>query len=102
MILIAQGAETAEITPAEAAMMAYAEKIVHDASTITQADIDELRQHGLSDTEIFEIATTAAIRCFFSKTLDALGADPDEVYLNLADDLREVLTVGRPIVNHLK
>ena len=45
----------------------------------------------------FDITTTATARCFFSKTLDALGAEPDEVYLTLEKELRQTLTIGRPI-----
>jgi hypothetical protein len=64
---------------------------------ITQEDVDSLQAHGFSDPEIFDITATATARCFFSKTLDALGAEPDEIYMGLEDDLRETLTVGRPI-----
>ena len=95
--LIARDYRTAGPTAAEVAMMAYAEQIARDATAISQEDIDTLRDHGFSDPEIFDIATTATARCFFSKTLDALGAQADEVYLGLEDGLRETLTVGRPI-----
>jgi hypothetical protein len=44
-----------------------------------------------------DVVLTAAARCFFSKTLDALGAEPDSAYWNLDPGLRDALTVGRPI-----
>ncbi len=94
---IAQDYQTAVLTPAEVAMMTYAEQIVLDATVVTQAHIDTLHQHGFTDTEIFDITTTAAARCFFSKTLDALGAAPDEAFMALDETLRQSLTVGRPI-----
>ena len=94
---IAQDYQSAELTPAEVAMMAFAEQIVRDATAITQAHIDTLHQHGFSDPEIFDITTIATARCFFSKTLDALGAEPDEAFLALDENLRQALTVGRPI-----
>ena len=94
---IAQDYQTADLTPAEVAMMAYAEQIVLDATAVTQAHIDTLHQHGFTDAEIFDITTTAAARCFFSKTLDALGASPDEAFMALDETLRQSLTVGRPI-----
>jgi uncharacterized peroxidase-related enzyme len=94
---IARDYQTADLTAAEVAMMAYAEQIARDATAITQEDIDALREHGFSDAEIFDIAATATARCFFSKTLDALGAQADEVYQGLEEGLRETLTVGRPI-----
>jgi uncharacterized peroxidase-related enzyme len=94
---IAQDYHTADLTPAEIAMMAYAEQIVRDATAVSQADIDNLRAHGFTDAEIFDIAATTTARCFFSKTLDALGAEPDAVYLDLDEELRRTLTIGRPI-----
>jgi hypothetical protein len=57
--------------------------------------VDGLRAYGLSDAEILDIVLTAAARTFFSKVLDALGAEPDAVYLNMAQELRQALTVGR-------
>jgi uncharacterized peroxidase-related enzyme len=94
---IARDYHSADLTPAEIAMMAFAEQIVKNATAINQNHINELRQHGLSDAEIFDIAATATARCFFSKTLDALGAEPDVKYLELEENLRKTLTVGRPI-----
>lgn len=99
LTLIAKDFHTAELTPAEVAMMDFAEKIVRDASKITQAEIEALKKHGFSDAEIFDITTTATARCFFSKTLDALGAEPDEIYLTLERELRQTLTVGRPLAD---
>ena len=44
-----------------------------------------------------DVVLAAAIRCFFSKTLDALGVEPDAQYRELDPDLVDALTVGRPI-----
>ena len=63
--------------------MAFAEKVVADATSITEADVEELRAHGLSDGEIFDVVLAATIRCFFSKTLDALGVQPDAEFAQL-------------------
>ena len=71
------------MSPADVKLMEFAEKVVRDATAITQSDVDTLRKHGFSDTEIFDITAAAAARCFFSKTLDALGALPDESYKDL-------------------
>jgi alkylhydroperoxidase family enzyme len=82
---------------ADRAIMAFAEQVVDDATSITQADVDELRAHGLTDGEICDVVLAAAARCFFSKTLDALGAQPDAAYRELDPSFTEPLTVGRPI-----
>ena len=44
-----------------------------------------------------DVVLAAAARCFFSKTLDALGVRPDASYRELDPELREALVVGRPI-----
>ncbi len=82
---------------ADRAIMVFAEKVVVDATAITETDVEELRRHGLSDEEIFDVVLAATIRCFFSKTLDALGVQPDAEFAQLDPGFREPLTVGRPI-----
>ncbi len=89
--------EAAELGPEERAVMDLADQVARDATAVTQADIDRLRTLGLSDAEIVDVVLAAAARCFFSKTLDALGAEPDAKYSELEPALRDALTVGRPI-----
>lgn len=88
---------TAGLGAAETAIMDFATRIAADATSVTQAHIDELRGHGLSDGEILDVALAAAARCFFTKVLDAMGAEPDAAYQDLEPELRDALTVGRPI-----
>jgi uncharacterized peroxidase-related enzyme len=79
------------------AIMRLAERVAQDATQVTQADIDELRALGLVDAEVFDVVATAALRAFFSKTLDGLGVLADASYAELEPRLRDALTVGRPI-----
>jgi alkylhydroperoxidase family enzyme len=79
------------------AIMELADKVVVDATSVTEADFDRLRALGLDDAEIMDVVLAAAARCFFSKTLDALGVQPDASYNELDPALRDALTVGRPI-----
>ncbi|HZD88058.1 MAG TPA: hypothetical protein VE088_08650 [Gaiellaceae bacterium] len=85
------------LPPEDRAVVAFAERIVDDAFSITQADVDELRGHGLTDEDIVNVVLAVTARCFFSKTLDALGVEPDASFAELPTALREALTVGRPI-----
>jgi uncharacterized peroxidase-related enzyme len=87
------------LEPREHVMMAFVEKVVLDASRITPADIEALRSHGYRDEEIFDLAATAAARCFFSKLLDALGVQADSAFNDLDPALRQALTVGRPVAH---
>ena len=101
LLAIAAGREDEVLEPIDAAIWRYARKIARDASQVTAADIEELREsHGLSDKEIFDIAANAASRCFFTKLLDSLGVDADQGFMDIDPDLRQALTVGRPIADH--
>ena len=94
---IARDHRTAGLDDVDVAVMDLAEKVATDATSITQADVDRLRALGLSDEDVLDVVLAAAVRCFFSKTLDALGAEPDAVYNELEPVLRDSLTVGRAI-----
>jgi uncharacterized peroxidase-related enzyme len=89
----------AGLDPVDVAVMDLAEKVVEDATSVTEADLDGLRALGLSDAEIFDVVVAAAARCFFSKVLDGIGARPDKKYAELEPGLRDALTVGRPIAD---
>ena len=77
-------------------MLAFAEKIIQHAYKVTPRDIEGLRSHGFADVEILDMAAAASARSFFSKLVDALGAEPDPAYQALESNLREALAVGRP------
>jgi uncharacterized peroxidase-related enzyme len=81
----------------DVAVMELAEQVVTDATSVTEADVERLRALGLSDGEIVDVVLAAAARCFFSKTLDALGVEADAVYAELDPALRDSLALGRPI-----
>jgi uncharacterized peroxidase-related enzyme len=83
----------------DVAVMDLAERVVDDATSIGDADLQRLRELGLSEAEIMDVVLAASARCFFSKTLDALGVLPDAGYAELEPDLREALVVGRPIAD---
>jgi uncharacterized peroxidase-related enzyme len=82
---------SAGLDETEAAVMDLAAKVVVDATSVEQADIDRLRALGLSDQDILDVVLAAAVRCFFSKVLDALDAEPDAKYAGADSALR----VGR-------
>ena len=81
------------------AVMDLAEKVVDDASRIGDADLQPLRDLGLSDTDIMDVVLAAAARCFFAKTTDAMGVQPDAKYRELDPELLDALVVGRPIAD---
>jgi alkylhydroperoxidase family enzyme len=85
------------VSDEERAVQELARKVVADATAVTQEDIDKLRGFGLTEDEVFDVVLAAAARAFFSKTLDALGVAPDAAFRELPPEVREPLTVGRPI-----
>jgi len=96
MLSIVKDYRNAGLTTEEVALMALAKKIIRKAGDVNEVDIQELREFGLSDEEILDVVLVIDMRAFFSKTIDALGADPDDVYKDLDPRLIEALAIGRP------
>ena len=94
---IARDRNGAGLDAVDIAVIDLAERVVDDAAGIEEAELQGLRDLGLSDEEIMDVVLAAAARCFFSKTLDALGVQADAALRALDPELRDALTVGRPI-----
>lgn len=88
----------ATLDATDRAVVALAAKVARDASSVTAADIDELRAQGLAEDEIVDVVMAASARSFFTKVLDGLGVQADfELGQALDPDVRSQVTVGRPI-----
>src|SRR5438309_9514648 len=61
----------------DVAVMDLAERVVDDATSIGDADLQRLRDLGLTDTEIMDVVLAAAARRLLSNPLAALGLLPD-------------------------
>jgi uncharacterized peroxidase-related enzyme len=94
---LAQAPSAAGLSDEEQAIVDYATKVAGDPASVDESDIERLRQAGLSDTEIFDVAAAAAARCFFASLSDALGTLPDPVFRERMPDLVDALAVGRPL-----
>ena len=94
---IARDHRDAGLDEIDVAVMDLAERVVDDAASIDDADLQKLRDLGLGETDIMDVVLAAAARCFFSKTLDGVCAQPDSTFLELDAELRDALVVGRPI-----
>ena len=75
---------SAGLDPGDLAAMDFADKIAADPTAATAADVQALREAGLSEQDIFQVVLAVTIRRFFAGTLDATGAEPDPVYDSLA------------------
>jgi uncharacterized peroxidase-related enzyme len=96
---IAVDHHAAGLDATDVAVMDLAGKVADDATAVTQEDIDRLRELGLSDEEVIDVVLAAALRSFFSKTLDGLGVQADARYAEVDAGLRDALVVGRPIAD---
>ncbi|QCO99547.1 carboxymuconolactone decarboxylase family protein [Arthrobacter sp. 24S4-2] len=90
LVQIARDYHNAGLSPAEVAMMEYAERLSTDAVAMTDTDTLELRDHGFTDREILDITLAAAARNFMSRTLQAIAAEVD-VPTKLSPQLRAAL-----------
>jgi uncharacterized peroxidase-related enzyme len=97
MVAIATGTEDA-LDEVDRAVLAFAGQVARDATAITEADVDALREVGLADDEIADVVFAAAARSFFTKVLDGFGVQADhQLGEQFEPGVRDQLIVGRPI-----
>jgi alkylhydroperoxidase family enzyme len=86
------------LSPAELAMAVWARKVARDPNRTSAADVQELRDAGFSDSQIFAITVFVALRIAFSTVNDALGVCPDAALRSTApQEVLDAVTFGRPI-----
>ena len=91
----------AGLSPRDVAMLEFATAVATRSHTVSEANIDELRTHGFTDEQIFDIAVCVGIRNCYSRLIDAVGAAPDPALLDLEPaSLRTALAVGRALPQH--
>lgn len=77
--LTALSENMADVTPERVqAIVAFAVKSAKTPTAVGQADYDALREMGISDAEIVEIVTLAALGVYLDVLADALKVDVDE------------------------
>ena len=78
------------------ALTTWARQVVVDPNATSPADVQSLRDVGLSDRAVFEATAHIAFRLAFSTVNDALGAAPDAQVAEAAPEaVREAVTFGR-------
>lgn len=97
VIAMARGETPISLSAAEGALLRFARHVARDASSVTAEEVAELKAHGYSDAEVFDIAAVAAGRAFFTKIIESLGVAADAPLREMSAELRAALTVGRPI-----
>jgi len=82
------------------AVYEFAAKVATDAASVVQADVDRLRETGLSDADVADVVYAASARSFFTRVLDGLGAQLDtQTAAALPAELLQSMIVGRPVAD---
>ncbi len=72
----------ADVTPRQRAMLEFAMKVSLESHTVGDPDYDELRKHGFTDEDIWDIAGIAAFFAMSNRIANAISLRPnDEFYL---------------------
>ncbi|MDQ2750089.1 MAG: peroxidase-related enzyme [Pseudonocardiales bacterium] len=97
LVVIAQDPTGAALSPEDRAVYQFAAKVARDAASVSQQDVDELRELGLSDVDVADVVFAASARSFFTRVLDGLGAQLDvKTADTFSPALLESMLVGRP------
>ena len=100
MRAIAADPSGASLDATDRAVVAFATNVAQDAASITAEQVQALRDQGLTDPEIVDVALAASARGFFTKVLDALGVQADaQLGATFDPEVRRQVTVGRPIAD---
>lgn len=81
---IAVNYRQADITPRERAILDYAMKVSRNSSEVTQADRDVAKKAGLSDEDIWDIASIAAFFAMSNRLASATEMRPNTEFYSMA------------------
>jgi uncharacterized peroxidase-related enzyme len=68
---------SAGLTAREVALLDFAVKLTLQPKAVRRADLDGLRQHGLSEEQLVDAVQCIAYFNFINRVLDGLGVDPE-------------------------
>jgi uncharacterized peroxidase-related enzyme len=80
-----------DLSESDQVMLRFAEKLTFTPASVTQADIEELRAHGFSDVNIFDIVLLSAYRNFMNRVNDGLGVIPERLGTRFGQDLVDAI-----------
>ena len=67
----------ADLSPANRALCAFAEKLTQRPQDSTAEDIDQLRQHGFDDRSIHDAVQIISFFNYINRVAEALGVEPE-------------------------
>ena len=79
---VATNYRKAEITPRQAAMLAFALKVCNDSAAVDEADFEAMRAAGFSDDDIWDVGAITAFFGLSNRMANLMSLRPnDEFYL---------------------
>lgn len=69
---------TARLREVDRAMLEYAMKLTHEPGNMVEADVIALREAGLDDTAIHDLAQVVAMFNYYNRLADGLGIAIDD------------------------
>ncbi|MFT5424141.1 MAG: putative peroxidase-related enzyme [Phycisphaerales bacterium] len=69
------GGDLSGLSARERAMVDYADRLTREPSSVTRAHVDAMREAGLSDREILDVAQSAAYFAYANRIVLGLGAE---------------------------
>jgi uncharacterized peroxidase-related enzyme len=74
---VADDYRQALLSPADRAMLEFAERLTRAPWDMGQDDVEELRRHGFDDRDIHDITQIAAYFNYINRIADGLGVAPE-------------------------
>ena len=71
---------TADLAPADQAMLTYAAKLTREPWQMVEADVVALRQAGFSDAAILDINQVTGYYAFANRLVDGLGVELEGIH----------------------
>ena len=75
---VARDWRTTPLTPLDRALCEFAAKLTHHQHSMTPADLDALRAHGLDDRAIHDAAQVIGYFNYITRVADALGVERED------------------------
>jgi len=66
------------LSPADAALVAYARKLTRTPADIREADVEALRAHGFDDRAIHDCCNVVAYFAYANRVADGLGVELED------------------------
>jgi uncharacterized peroxidase-related enzyme len=73
----------ADLTPRERAIVDFAVKVTESSAAIDAGDFDELRRHGLHDSDIWDIGAVAAFFNLSNRMANLAGMRPNREFYGM-------------------